>query len=42
MSSPSDPVEIASTCMVSFEPSFITEPLPNARSIWASAASSAF
>jgi len=42
MSSPSEPVEIDSTCMVSFEPNFITEPLPNARSICASAASSAF
>jgi hypothetical protein len=42
MSSPSEPVEIVSTCIVSFEPSFIAEPLPNARSICASAASSAF
>jgi hypothetical protein len=42
MSSPSEPVEIVSTCIVSFCPSFIAEPLPNARSICASAASSAF
>src|SRR5687768_8686684 len=42
MSSPSDPVEIASTCIASFDPSFIAEPLPKARSICASAASRAF
>src|SRR3546814_791108 len=42
MSSPSEPVETASTCIASFEPNFITEPLPKARSICAKAASSAF
>src|SRR3954453_18895079 len=41
MSSPRLPAEIASTSIVSRLPSFIAEPLPNARSIWASAASSA-
>src|SRR5690606_456570 len=43
MSSPSEPVEMASistTC--SFLPSRMMEPLPNERSIWLSAASSAF
>src|SRR5579859_3557319 len=39
MSSPSEPDEIVSTSMErSFLPSFITEPLPNWRSIWDSAA----
>src|ERR1700738_3396699 len=39
MSSPSEPEEMASTSMErSFLPSFITEPLPNWRSIWESAA----
>jgi hypothetical protein len=42
MSSPRLPVEIVSTSIFSRLPSFIAEPLPNARSIWASAASSAF
>src|ERR1700730_12537789 len=42
MSSPSEPDEIVSTSMErSFLPSFITEPLPNWRSIWDSAADSA-
>src|SRR5436305_6168719 len=39
MSSPSEPEEIVSTSIErSFLPSFITEPLPNCRSIWESAA----
>src|ERR1044071_2465818 len=39
MSSPSEPDEIVSTSIErSFLPSFITEPLPNWRSIWESAA----
>src|SRR6476660_7935644 len=39
MSSPSEPDEMVSTSMErSFLPSFITEPLPNWRSIWESAA----
>src|SRR6201994_1644369 len=42
MSSPSEPDEIVSTSMGrSVLPSFITEPLPNWRSIWDSAADSA-
>src|ERR1700745_561722 len=42
MSSPSEPEEIVSTSMErSFLPSFITEPLPNCRSIWDSAADNA-
>src|SRR5690242_2757427 len=42
MSSPSEPDETVSTSMErSFLPSFITEPLPNWRSIWDSAAESA-
>src|SRR5689334_19044076 len=43
MSRPSEPVEIVSISMAfSFLPSFMIEPLPNARSIWVSAASRAF
>ena len=42
MSSPRVPVEIVSISIFSRLPSFIAEPLPNARSICASAASSAF
>src|SRR5436190_17557792 len=43
MSSPSEPDEIVSISIErSFLPSFITEPLPNWRSIWESAADSAF
>ena len=42
MSSPRLPVEIVSISIFSRLPSFIAEPLPNARSICASAASSAF
>src|SRR5215475_632640 len=43
MSSPSEPVETVSISIErSFLPSFITEPLPNWRSIWDSAAASAF
>src|SRR5689334_17629387 len=43
MSSPSEPEEIVSMSIErSFLPSFITEPLPNCRSIWESAADSAF
>src|SRR4051794_27271868 len=39
MSSPSDPDEMVSTSIErSFLPSLITEPLPNCRSIWDSAA----
>src|ERR1700754_475615 len=39
MSSPSEPDDTVSTSMErSFLPSFITEPLPNCRSIWDSAA----
>src|ERR1044072_6058412 len=39
MSSPSEPEETVSTSIErSFLPSFITEPLPNWRSIWESAA----
>src|SRR5262249_51137086 len=39
MSSPSEPVDTVSTSIErSFLPSFITEPLPNWRSIWESAA----
>src|SRR5579863_4741053 len=39
MSSPSEPDDIVSTSIErSFLPSFITEPLPNCRSIWDSAA----
>src|SRR6201993_4611832 len=39
MSSPSEPEEMVSTSIErSFLPSFITEPLPNWRSIWESAA----
>src|SRR5882757_5237722 len=42
MSSPSEPDEMVSTSMErSFLPSFITEPLPNCRSIWESAAARA-
>src|SRR5947209_14174431 len=42
MSSPSEPDEIVSTSIErSFLPSFITEPLPNCRSIWESAAARA-
>src|SRR6202020_2924896 len=42
MSSPSEPEETVSTSIErSFLPSFITEPLPNWRSIWESAADSA-
>src|SRR5215472_15123453 len=42
MSSPSEPEETVSTSMDrSFLPSFITEPLPNWRSIWDSAADNA-
>src|SRR5882757_1172545 len=42
MSSPSEPEEIVSISIErSFLPSFITEPLPNWRSIWESAADSA-
>src|SRR5262249_58596013 len=42
MSRPSEPVETVSTSMErSFLPSFITEPLPNWRSIWDSAADNA-
>ena len=37
-----EPVEIASISIFSREPSFMAEPLPNARSICASAASNAF
>ena len=40
-SSPRLPVEMASTCMATLVPSFITAPLPNCFSIWASAVSSA-
>ena len=43
MSSPRDPVEMASTSMrLSLAPSRMMEPLPKFLSIWASAASSAF
>src|ERR1700722_4528020 len=43
MSRPSEPVEITSLSVAaSREPSFMIEPLPNARSIWPSAASRAF
>src|ERR1700751_1199638 len=43
ISSPSEPEEIVSTSIErSFLPSFITEPLPNWRSIWESAADRAF
>src|SRR5947209_1761221 len=42
MSRPRLPVETVSISILSRLPSFIAEPLPNARSIWASAASSAF
>src|ERR1700712_451194 len=42
MSSPNEPEEMVSTSMErSFLPSFITEPLPNCRSIWESAAARA-
>src|SRR3978361_2179160 len=42
MSSPSEPDEMVSTSIErSFLPSFITEPLPNCRSIWESAAPTA-
>src|SRR4051794_41961853 len=42
MSSPSEPEEMVSTSIErSFLPSFITEPLPNWRSIWESAAARA-
>src|SRR3954453_12408150 len=42
MSSPSEPDEMVSTSIErSFLPSFITEPLPNCRSIWDSAAARA-
>src|SRR5579863_3834307 len=42
ISSPSEPVETTSTSIAaSRDPSFIIEPLPNARSIWPSAASNA-
>src|SRR5258708_22221099 len=42
MSSPSEPEEIVSMSIErSFLPSFITEPLPNWRSIWESAAARA-
>ena len=42
MSSPSEPVETVSMSMaLAFLPSFMIEPLPKARSIWDSAASSA-
>src|SRR5262245_26678424 len=43
MSSESEPDEIVSTSIdLVFLPSFMMEPLPNCRSIWESAASSAF
>src|SRR4051812_16638866 len=43
MSRPSEPDEITSISIdLSFLPSRMIEPLPNARSIWVSAASSAF
>ncbi len=43
MSSPSEPVDIASTSIVlSFLPSRMIEPLPNWRSIWLKAADRAF
>src|ERR1043165_2756364 len=43
MSRPSEPVETVSISIdLSFLPSFMIEPLPNARSIWVSAASRAF
>src|ERR1700744_1229518 len=43
ISSPSEPEEIVSISIErSFLPSFITEPLPNWRSIWESAADRAF
>jgi hypothetical protein len=44
MSRPSEPVEIASMSAdcACFAPIFMIEPLPKARSIWLSAASSAF
>src|SRR5258705_11848253 len=43
MSSPSEPEEMVSTSIErSFLPSLITEPLPNWRSIWESAADRAF
>ncbi len=35
-------VEMASTCMAALSPSFMTAPLPNCFSIWASAVASAF
>src|SRR5437660_977466 len=41
MSRPSEPVEIDSISTASRWPSFMMEPLPKARSIWARAASSA-
>ena len=40
-SRPMLPVEMASTCMAALSPSFITAPLPNCFSIWASAVASA-
>src|SRR5689334_10756226 len=42
MSSPSEPDEIDSISILSLLPSFMTEPLPNCRSIWESAADKAF
>src|SRR6202142_3736386 len=43
MSSPSEPEEMTSTSLdLSFLPSRMTEPLPNWRSIWLSAADRAF
>ncbi len=42
ISSPSDPVEIAGMASRGWSPIFMTEPLPNWRSIWVSAALSAF
>ena len=41
-SSPMEPVGIASISTAAPSPSFMIEPLPNARSIWPSAASNAF
>ena len=43
MSRPKDPVEVVSMSWTGLSaPSFIIEPLPNCRSIWVSALSSAF
>ena len=41
ISRPKLPVEMASTCMAVLSPSFMTAPLPNCFSIWASAVASA-